>query len=364
MKILIMHSSIGSGGIESMVVNLANEMAKTQDVTVCTIFQPKITDIAYNKLSSAVQFTSFGKKKSGISLSILFRIFRLLTKGGYDVVHLNGFFYYYVLAVLFLHHKTRFFYTVHNDAYKENCRWDRYLIHIKKFCFVHNWMHAVTISKTSQDSFRELYGAPNTLIYNGVPRLTVREADLFPYKFTENTRVLLNPARISTQKNQVMLCRVVTRLIREGFDCSLIIAGSKDDLSVFAQIESYFCDRICYIGERNDNLGIMSSAHAMCLSSSWEGMPVTLIEALSVGCIPICTPVGGICDVVDNDLNGLLSTEISEESYYSSVRRFLQMSDTEIKQMKESCINSFSQFDIETTSRLYVDMFSRNTFVN
>lgn len=364
MKILIMHSSLGSGGIESMVVNLANEMSKTQDVSVCTIFQPKSTDICYNKLASDVQFTSLGKKKSGFSLGVLFRIFRLIRKGGYDAVHLNGFFYYYVLAVLLLHNRTRFFYTVHNDAYKENCLWDKYLIRIKKFCFMRNWMHAVTISKTSQDSFYELYGAPNTLIYNGVPRPNVRKADLIAYRFTENTRVLLNPARISTQKNQVMLCRVITRLLGEGYDCSLIIAGSKDDLSIYTQLEPYLCDRICYIGERDDIVSVMSSVHAMCLSSSWEGMPVTLIEALSVGCIPICTPVGGICDVVDDNMNGLLSTDISEDSYYNAVKRFLQMSDNEMKQMAERCISSFSHFNIETTSRLYLDMFSRNTFVN
>lgn len=359
MKILIMHSSLGSGGIESMVVNLANAMSKTQDVAVCTIYQPKKTDICYNRLSSNVHFISLGKQNTGFSLRVLFRIYSLIRKGGYDAVHLNGFFYYYALAVLFLHRKTSFFYTVHNDAHKENCLWDKYLIFLKRFCFVHNWMHAVTISKTSQDSFLELYNAPNTLIYNGVPRPNVGKANLLDYKLTDRTRILLNPARISTQKNQLMLCRVVKRLISEGFDCSLIIAGSNDDLSIFAQIKPYLSDRICYIGERDDIVEIMSSVHAMCLSSSWEGMPVTLIEALSVGCIPICTPVGGICDVVNDDSNGLLSDDISEDSYYNAVKRFLQMSDVEIKQMAENCINSFSKFDIETTSSLYLELFSK-----
>lgn len=359
MRILIMHSSLGSGGIESMVVNLANEMSKTQDVSVCTIFDPKSTDICYNRLSRNVQFISLGKQKNGFSLQVLFRIMGLIRKGSYDVVHINGFFYYYALAILFLHRKTRFFYTVHSDAYKENCLWDKYLIHFKKFCFVHKWMNAVTISKASQDSFCQLYGAPNTLIYNGVPRTNVRKIDLLAYKKTERTRVLLNPARISTPKNQIMLCRVLTRLINEGFDCSLIIAGSNDDLSIFSKIEPYLSDRICYIGERDDIVSIMASAHAMCLSSIWEGMPVTLIEALSVGCVPICTPVGGICDVIQNNSNGLLSDDISEESYYITVKRFLQMSDSDIKEISDNCINSFSQFDIEMTSSLYIDMFTK-----
>ena len=51
MKILICHSSLGSGGIESMVVNLANEMSKTHDVSVLTIFKPRETDICFKRLS-------------------------------------------------------------------------------------------------------------------------------------------------------------------------------------------------------------------------------------------------------------------------------------------------------------------------
>ncbi len=50
----------------------------------------------------------------------------------------------------------------------------------------------------------------------------------------------------------------------------------------------------------------MGDAYALC--SSYEGMPISLIEAIGVGCIPVCTPVGGIVDVVHNGENGFLVT--------------------------------------------------------
>ena len=132
MKILICHSSLGSGGIESMVVNLANEMSKSHDVSVLTIFKPRETDICFKRLSGNIKTLTLGKNKPGISLSLLLGIIRLFLRNQYDVVHLNGFFYYYFLAVILFHHKTKFFYTVHNDAVQENCLWDRYLIWLKK----------------------------------------------------------------------------------------------------------------------------------------------------------------------------------------------------------------------------------------
>lgn len=360
MKILLCHSSLGSGGIESMVVNLANQISKSQDVTVCTIFKPKDTDVCFKKLFPDVKFISLGKTKGGVNFKLLFSIIRIIRDGHFEIIHMNGFFYYYFLAVLLLHRKAHFFYTVHNDAIKENCLWDEYLVWFKKFCFKHHWMHAITISNTSQESFVKFYDAPNTLIYNGVPYSDCDKVDLSSIKLTRSTRILFNPARISKQKNQLMLCRVVQRLIQEGFDCCLIIAGANNDRQLYSQLEPFFSERIIYLGERNDAVALMKSVDAMCLSSKWEGMPVTVIEALSVGCIPICTPVGGINDVIQNRINGILSSDISEEAYYDAVRSFFLMNEDNINCLRQQCMASFSNFDIKETAKQYVKLFEQS----
>lgn len=41
MKILHIHPSMGGGGIEAMICALVNEMSKSNDVTLCTIYSPK-----------------------------------------------------------------------------------------------------------------------------------------------------------------------------------------------------------------------------------------------------------------------------------------------------------------------------------
>ena len=55
MRILLLHTKMVSGGIEAIVCGLANEMSKTEDVTLCTIFKPTEDDVFYKKLSSLVQ---------------------------------------------------------------------------------------------------------------------------------------------------------------------------------------------------------------------------------------------------------------------------------------------------------------------
>ena len=139
----------------------------------------------------------------------------------------------------------------------------------------------------------------------------------------------------------------------------LLIAGANQDDEIFKVIESYFSQRIVFLGSRSDVVELMSQADAMCLSSIWEGLPVTLLEALSVGCIPICSPVGGIVDVVKDGYNGLLSEDSSESAYYDALCRYMSMTCADIDEMKRNCVDSFDPYDINNTAAMYVEQYSK-----
>lgn len=355
MKILHIHPSMAGGGIESMICYLANEMSKTEEVTVCSIFEPTSSDIFWEKLDNTVIKKSLGKRRAGLSFKILWKIFDFIRRGDYDVVNLHGMFYYYVVAVLLLHKKVTFFYTIHSDAKKENTKWDKRLFGIKRLCFVKKWTRPITISDASRDSFSELYNTTSTVIYNGVPRPYLTNEDCVSrYKITEETKVFIHAGRISQPKNQVVLCKVFQRLINDGENVVLLIAGSRQSDEIFAELESYFSNRIVYLGQREDVPQLMAYSHAMCLPSIWEGLPITLLESLSVGCIPICSSVGGIPNVIESGKNGFLSKTSSEEDYYETMKEFLALSQENLCLMRDVCRTSFAKYDIINTSIFYM----------
>lgn len=358
MRILHIHPAMTSGGIEAMISALANEMAKKEDVTVCSIFEPSENDLFWNRLSEGVKKQTLGKKKRGFSLKIIFKIFNTIRVGRFDVVHIHGMFYYYALSILLLHKRVKFFYTIHSDAKMENTIWDKKLFYIKKYCFKKGYIHPITISKTSQESFEDLYQCDNQLILNGVvkPKLT-NENLINRYRLTQNTKVFIHAGRISVPKNQLVLCKVFRRLIDEGYDIVLLIAGARQIEDIFKSIEPYFCDRIRYIGERNDITQLMAYSDGMCLPSIWEGLPVTLLESLSVGCVPICSNVGGIPDIIDSGKNGLLSISSSEDDYYSTMKEYLSLSFNELSELKKNCKASFSKYNIINTASLYIKVY-------
>lgn len=359
MKILHIHPSMAGGGIEAMICGLVNEMAKHHDVTLCTIYKPKKEDVFENKLSNAVHRATLGKTKSGFSIKEVFEIYRFIRNGHFDVVHIHGFFYYYALAVFLLHKRVKFVYTIHSDAIKENTVWDKRMFFLKKYAFNNNFIFPVTISKESKRSFTTFYKQDSTLIYNGIPEYTQSNAlsKLKDYKLTDKTIMFIHPGRISEAKNQVVLVRAFDQLIKDGMDVILFIAGQKQNMQIWLEIEPYISKRIVYLGERSDVRDLLHEADAFCLPSIWEGMPVTLLEALSVGCIPICSPVGGIPEVVKNGYNGFLSENSNENAYYKALKEFMNCPDVEVKQIKQNCLETFKKFRIAEVVNKYIKLY-------
>jgi glycosyltransferase involved in cell wall biosynthesis len=72
--------------------------------------------------------------------------------------------------------------------------------------------------------------------------------------------------------------------------------------------ESGAAERITFRGalSRDEALRTVAGADAALLSSDWENLPHSAVEALSVGVPVVSTAVGGVPEVVRDGENGLL----------------------------------------------------------
>ena len=257
--------------------------------------------------------------------------------------------------------RQRFFYTFHSDARRENFKWDVRFFQLKKLVFRLGLVRAITISPASQQSFSELYGCQSHLCENGIPDPSVVDAPnaVDEVRFTPSTRVFLHPGRITEAKNQLVLVKVFRRLLDEGRDVALLIVGKEEDDAILGQLRPFFSDRIRYLGLRTDVPSLLARADAMCLPSVWEGLPVTLLECLAVGCIPVCSPVGGIVNVVEDGRNGLLSASSGEDDYFQTIQRFLAMDSEDIARMQQLCRQSFQPYHITNSVRKYLQVYNK-----
>ena len=76
--------------------------------------------------------------------------------------------------------------------------------------------------------------------------------------------------------------------------------------------------------------------------ASTEHFGISIVEAMTEGCIPIATNRGGPIDIITNNTNGFLANTLND--YVSFTRLIFEMSDDDIQHMKSNAINKAETF--------------------
>lgn len=363
MKILHIIPQLHGGGAEKFCIDLCNELSKEHDVTVCSLFDIEEHMFMAKTLNPNVKIITF-HKKLGFDIRMFFKIYTLVKNGQYDVIntHLMGLMNS-LLAILFT--KNNFFHTVHSLASKETSKISRL---VYKVLFTFFKVTPIAISQQVLESIHAEHGSQfNTLISNGTkrPEATAEfdhvRREIESYKKTSSTKIFLAIGRISPEKNHKMLIDAFNKLISEGEDLLLLIIGNDyvTGAPTLSQLVSIAKPEIHFLGMKQNIADYLFCADAFCLSSLYEGLPITLLESLSLGIIPICTPVGGIIDVVDDGKNGFLSSDVSEKSFYLTIKRFLSLDNDEKKQISKNGLETFeASYDIAITGKNYINLYN------
>lgn len=330
MKILQIIPSLGSGGAERLVVDLCNELANQgEDVVLCITQNPHEYDYGFylNELSDSVRFISLNRPK-GFTYKNIFLLQKIIKEVNPDIVHVHLSILLYVYLLSVSNMNVCFYNTIHSLAEK-TCK-NLFFKMLNYFCYSVGLIKVIAISEECKTSYEKFYNLKNaTLIHNGrkknVPseRFPLVTDEIKKLKQHESFFVFVHVARYHKDKNQQLLIQVFNRLAKEGLGYSLLIIGDWTFCEEAKQLAKLANDRICFLGTQKNVCDYLFLADAFCLTSDYEGMPISLLEALSSGCTPICTPVGGIKDMIQDGVTGFMSENVSEIAYYDAIKRFL-----------------------------------------
>ncbi len=224
------------------------------------------------------------------------------------------------------------------------------------------FIQPVTISKESDLSYKRLYKLDNSiLIENGrapiikSPNYEKIKKEIDNYKINENDIVFVHIGRYSKQKNQEMLLKTFNRLLAENHNVILLIIGSGFEQKEGLNLLSRNHNGIYFLGTQNHVGDYLLCSDCFCLTSLWEGLPISLLEALSCGTIPICTPAGGILDVISTEDYGYISIDFSEENYYALIKKYLA-DRSKIKQ--QDLVNYFNlKYSITNCAEKHLELY-------
>lgn len=108
--------------------------------------------------------------------------------------------------------------------------------------------------------------------------------------------------------------------------------------------------RFRFLGFHPDPPAVVAGADVFALTSRHEGLPISLLEAMALGVPPVVTAVGGIPEVVNDGLNGLLVLAGDVEAFAGALRRLAR--DPVLRRaLGEAAAERAAAFDIVRTQR-------------
>ena len=354
MKILQVLPALGSGGAEHFTVGLINELIhQGYECDVVTLFDIDKDNDLLKELSSKSHHSSL-HKKLGFDFGCYYRLYKFIKRGGYDVVHAHVGSIPYILLSTILLRKVKFVATIHSEARREAgrniMRWSRF------YMFQHHKCIPVTISYESKVSFDEYYKMDASMVYNGVPQYYGK--CMAPLVDNDDQLLFIHPASCQKVKNQELLIKAFAKLVKDYPNVKVLWLGSNETFkSLYDTLVPDMVLQFKYVGTVPNVRDYLAQADAMCLSSKMEGMPMTIIEAFSVGCPALCTPVGGILNMIEDGKNGMLSASLSVEDYYSMLKRFCKLPSEQKKQMRFQAKESFAKYSIDNTAKGYLEVY-------
>lgn len=383
MKVCLYVHSLGTGGAERQIVNLARELASRDVQVVLLHTQKNLQDTHYllalkQQRVEVISALSPKYLREGIRLSKLhedfFRNIPAASSQRIAILYIAG-----VFSLLKPH-------IVHSYLDLTNCAagcaavladipvhlasfhsmspatghfsWEEMTYALYRYLILHAHPHFEACSRASAyDYARWLDIAPEKVTYspNGLdPTVYLESAPDAGASVRQelgiplSAPVLLSLSRFIPAKAPEAQLDIFRRVLAVRPDCHFILAGSgmSEDAEMGELLRSSGPDRhVHLLGVRSDVAALLASADIFLLPSRIESFPLSIMEAMAMELPVVASRVGGIPDLVRDGEDGFLHEASDLEGMAQSVVRLVDdatLRDRQGRSGKQRVLEEFS----------------------
>lgn len=366
MKILEVIAGFGSGGAETLLKDIAIGFKEKDHEVVVIIMDELSNDVSeiskINQLrANGIEVISLDRKPADRSLGIFFKIFKLIKKHRPSVIHIHSFLaalYFFPFSFYFF--KIKFVQTIHSTRILESKL--RKLFYTKLFTLKYKNIYC---SDEVSNCLTKALGE-GIVIDNGISSHKNRNIRNFieeEYSIPPNSLIALNVGRITEAKNQLLLLNLIEKLNNQMYKGSLylLVCGQYFNDSLYENLMTHynqlkFKDNIKFIGVKDYVNDLMYSTDLYISTSIFEGLPITVLEAMNTGVPIILSPIKEHLNVF-SDLQTCYFPENNTVDSYVALFQNKKIFDTNREKVIAERDFLIKKYDIKTTILKYLDCF-------
>ncbi len=226
------------------------------------------------------------------------------------------------------------------------------------------WNNIVSVSQVIERKlldYNPLFRPKSSVIYYGIDAPDERP---YPQK-RERFSIVYTGRIVQVQKRILDFIPIIEQLDKSGIDFVFTFIGDGPEMEELQEgLEEYMVEnKVRLLGRQpmEKVFDELSKAHVFALASDFEGLPLSVLEALSYYCVPVLTDIeSGISEVIKHGENGLIAPIGDAEAFVANLQK-LSKDRTLCKKMSQAAFDTLKKHKLRTQDmgNQYITVFDK-----
>ncbi len=219
----------------------------------------------------------------------------------------------------------------------------------------------VVVSEEMQQTLLGCYGFSDknmSVIHNGIaiPEIVNKK---------KKRRLLIGSAgRLFPVKDYSLMVDIALQVVKQNDTIDFVLAGDGPQRSELEQkVKKYGIeDRFLFVGHQDDMAGFYKSLDVYINTSVHEGIPMSVLEAMSYGSPVVAPDVGGFPEIVHNKIQGFLIEGRNKDTYVNCLLQLSLNENLRLKMAKVARKRIIKHFSRDIMVQQYYNLYSELIF--
>lgn len=367
MKVLMITYHGGAGGISVLIKDLAYVFKDNKDIHLDVCYA-SLKDIYGEEVENVAPNTYCLNMKSGKDIKNGIKLLKLIKMGNYDIVHLH--YFTPLLRILACLSKPKIIIQTEHGGIKAELDGKRWIL----MKLIHRLLKGTadiytTVSFDSRDDLINNKIAPQNkirVIYNGIFIDKFYKDEISRIKIRDELGISRNESVVGTVRGLTSkmgidhLLIAAKKILTTNTKVKFLLVGDgpmRKELELLAD-KMNIAENIFFVGQKNDVIKYLSAMDIFVMPSVWETFGIAAVEAMCVGLPVVAYAVGGLKEVIEHNVSGLLINERNPEFLADSINYLIKNKETANLMGKKAKERAGELFNINSTAQQYLDLYN------